>query len=85
MRTEVLLLLFHSPACSSADGRLVQLCVSRSFEVLKVEVLFVSFPLAVITVPLDPLRVVELPLAVPVSRLARNYAKRPPLVLLALI
>ena len=81
----MLLLLLHSPACSNADGRLVPIGVSRSFEVLKVEVLFVSFPLAVITVPLDPLRVVELPLAVPVSRLARNYAKRPPLVLLALI
>ena len=81
----MLLLLFHSPACSSADGGLVPVGVSCALKVLQIKLLHVSFPLAVVRGPLDRLREVELPLAAPVSRLTRSYAKRPPLVLLALI
>ena len=81
----MLLLLLHSPACSSADGRLVPIGVSCALKVLQIKLLLVSFLLAVVSVSLDRLRVVELPLAVPVSRLARHYAKRSPLILLALV
>ena len=85
MRTEVLLLLFHSPACSSADRRLVPIGIRRSLEVLEVELLYVPFSSAFGARELYLLPVVKLPLTIPVPRLTRNYAKRPPLVLLALI
>ena len=59
--------------------------VCCALKVLQIKLLPVSFLLAVVSVPLDRFLVLELPLAAPVSRLARHYAKRSPLILLALV